>query len=187
MNASDARVGILRTGARSVHVKSNGIIRVVGQPFLEDLHCVLDLPKRAMRERQQPARIRIVWPQRDDLREAERGLARPILRVQQDAKVVVRIRVFGIDTNRRPIGSLGFGQFASCSEHHAEIAVRIRVARIEGNRTAICGDRIIQPQPLLQDDPQVAVPIRPLGLELEAPLDQRNRVVTPSPLMGEHA
>ena len=72
--------------------------------------------------------------QRDDLREADGRFVRPLLAVQQDAEVVVRVRVLGIDANGGSIRRFGFDHLALCPQDHTEIVVRVGMIRIERDR-----------------------------------------------------
>ena len=60
-----------------------------------------------------------------------RGFVRPLLGVQQDAEVVVGVRVLGIDANGDSIRRFGFDHLALGPEDDAEIVVRVGMARIE--------------------------------------------------------
>ena len=87
-------------------------------------------------------------PERDDLGEAERRLARPLLAVQQDAEVVVRVRVVGIDADRGSIRRLRLDDPSLRPEHHAEVVVRVGVLRIECDRALV---RARSPRPARAD------------------------------------
>ncbi len=168
-------------------MQGNGIVRLLFEPFFEDFRRFVDFTERAVRLRQQPPSFGILRPQRDDLRKADSCFVRPLLAVQQDAEVVVRVRVFGIYANGDSICSFGFDQLAFGPQDDTEIVVRIGVIRIKCNRALIRDDRFVQLEPILQDDPQIAVPVRPIRLELETPLDQRDCLLAPRLLMGEHS
>ena len=140
-----------------------------------------------MRQRQQAPRLRVLRPERDHFAEADDGFVRPLLAVQQDAEVGIRIRVLGADANGGPIGRFRVAQVALRPQEHPEIVVGIGMIRIEGNRAPAGGDRLIQPESIAQDDRQIAVPVRPLGLELDALLNQRDRLIAPALLMREHS
>ena len=156
------------------------------QPFLADFHRLVDLAERVVRERQQPSRFWMLRPERDHLGEAESRLALSLLAVQQNAEVVVCVRVVGIDTNCGSIRRFRFNDPSLGSEHHAEIAVGIGVIRVECNRMLVRRDRLVQLEPILEDDPEIAVPVRPLGLELETSLDQSDGLLAPRLLVGEN-
>ena len=140
-----------------------------------------------MRQRQQSPSFGVLRPERDDLAEADGRFVRPLLAVQQDAQVGVRVRVLGTHANGGSIGRFGFDQPALRPQEDTEIVVRVGVIRIERNRALTRDDRLIQLESIPQDDRQVAVPVRPIGLELETPLDQRDGLLAPPLLMGEHA
>ena len=165
----------------------DGIVRLLREPFLEDLDRLVDVAERAVRERQQPARLGMLRPQRDHLREADRRFVRALLAVQQHAEVVVRVRVLGIDANGVAIRRFRFDRLAFRPQDDAEVVVRVGVARLERDRAPVGGDRVVELEPVLQDDAEIAVPVRAIGLELEASLDQRDRLLAPRLLVGEHA
>ena len=119
------------TGAGRKHVLCNWVVRLLVQPLVEELHCLVELAEIAVRERQQPAGFGILRAERDHLGEADRGFVRPLLGVQQDAEVVIRVRVLRIDANGGPIRRFGFDDVALGPEDDAEIAVRGGVGRIE--------------------------------------------------------
>ncbi len=174
----------IAAGARREHVQRNRMVRLLLEPFFEDLHRLVDLAERAVRQRQQPPRFGVLRPERDDLAEADDRFVRPLLAVQQDAQVGVRVRVVGIDANGGSIGRFRFDQLALRPQEHAEIVVRVGMIRIERNRALERGDRLVQLQAIPQDDAQIAVPVRPIGLELEAPLDQRDGLARSAPAGG---
>ena len=89
----------------------------------------------------------------------------------------MRIRVVGVDLDRRSICRLGVGDASLCAKDDAEVVVGVRVVRVEGDCPLVRRDRLVQPEPILQHDPEVAVPVGPIGLELEAPRDQRDGIV----------
>ena len=72
-NPSDARAGHVPAGAGRQHVPRNRIVRLFREPFLEDLDRLVDLAERAVRQRQQPARLPVLRPERDHLAEARDG------------------------------------------------------------------------------------------------------------------
>ena len=187
MNASDARAGT----SRPEHAAS--MCRAIGSSGSSRSHSsktvdrLVDLTERVVRERQQPSRFRMPRPERDDLREAARGFALPPQAVEQNAEVVVRIRVVGVDSNRGSICRLRFDDTSLRAEDDAEVVVGVRVIRVEGDRLLVRRDRLVQPEPILQDDPEIAVPVGPIGLELETSLDQRDGLVASRLLMGEHS
>ncbi len=165
----------------------NGTVRLLFQPLFEYFDRLVDFTERAVRYRQQSAGLGMLRTQRDDFREAHGRFVRPLLAVQQDAEVVVRVQVLWIDANSGSICRFRFDHLVRGSQDNAEIVVRIGMVRIECNRALICDDRIVQLESILQDDPQVAVPVRPIGLEFETPLDQRDCLVAPGLLMSEHS
>ena len=112
MNASDARGGTSRPEQAASMCRAIGIVRLLFQPFLEDLDRLVDLAERAVRQRQQPPRFGILRPERDDLGEADGRFVRPLLAVQQDAEVVVGVRVLGIDADGGSIRRFGFDRLA---------------------------------------------------------------------------
>ena len=173
-------------GARREHVPSDGIVRLLLQPCLADFHRLVDFAECVVRERQQPSRFWMPRPERDHLGEAKSRLALSLLAVQQNAEVVVRVRVVGIYTNCGSIGRFRFNDSSLGSEHHAEIAVSIGVIRVECNRLLVRPDCLVQVEPILEDDAEIAVPVRPLGLELETSLDQSDGLFAPRLLMGEN-
>ncbi len=175
------------TGARREHVQGDRMVRLLLEPFLEDLHRLVDLAERAVRQRQQSPRFGVLRPERDDLAEADDRFVRPLLAVQQDAQVGVRVRVLGIHANGGSIGRFRLDRLALRPQQDAEIVVRVGMIRIERNRALTRGDRLVQLESIPQDDPQIAVPVRPIGLELEAPLDQRDGLLAPPLLVGEHS
>ena len=113
-------------------------------------------------------------PERDDLAEAGDRFLRPLLAVQQDAQVGVRIRVLRTHANGGSIGRLRLDQLALRPQDDPEIVVRIGMIRIERNRALTRSDRVIQLEAIPQDDRQVAVPVRPPRLEFETFRDQRD-------------
>ncbi len=163
------------------------IVRLVPEPFVEDVDRLLDFTERVVREGQQPSRLRMLRPERDDLREAERGFPLAPQAVEQDAEVVVRIRMVGVDLDRRSICRLRIDDASLRAEDDAEVVVGVRVLRVESDRPLVRGGRFVQPEAILQDDPEIAVPVGPIGLELETPRDQRDGVVVSLLLMGEHS
>ena len=165
----------------------DGIVRLLLEPLFEDFHRLVDLAEGAVRQRQQPSSFGVLRPERDDLAEADDRFVRPLLAVQQDAQVGVRVRVVGIDANGRSIGRLRFNRLALGPQDHTEIVVRIGMIRLERDRALERDDRLVQLQTIPQDDPQIAVPVRPIGLELETSLDQRDRLLAPPLLVGEYA
>ncbi len=83
-------------GARREHVQRDRMVRLLLEPFLEDLHRLVDLAERAVRQRQQSPRFGVLRPERDDLAEADDRFVRPLLAVQQDAEVGVRVECSGL-------------------------------------------------------------------------------------------
>jgi hypothetical protein len=67
-----------------------------------------------MRKREQPPGLGMFGPQRDDLAEADRRLTSALLAVQQDAQVLVRIRMRGIDADGRPVRRFGLDWIVLC-------------------------------------------------------------------------
>ena len=86
----------------------DGIVRLLAQPVLEDLDRLVDLAKRAVRQGQQPPRFGIFGLSVMTLQKQTVASAAP-LAVQQDAEVVVRIGVSGVDADGRPIRRLRLG------------------------------------------------------------------------------
>ncbi len=152
----------------------------------EDSHRFVDLAEHAVRQRQQSPSLGVLRPERDDLTEADDRFLRPLLAVEQDAEVGVRVRVVGARANGGSIGRFRFDRFALRPQEDTEIVVGIGMIWIECNRVLTCRDRLVQPESIAQDDPQIAVPVRLIGLELETPLDQRNGLLAASLLMSEH-
>ena len=177
----------LTARARRPHVAGDRIAGLVLEPLFEDLHRFLGLAKRAVREREQPPRVPVLRPQRDDLREARRRFARALQPVEQDAEVRVRVDVAGIDRDRRAVLRFGAGRIAGGPQQHAEVVVGVRVARLEGDRAPVRLDRLIEPAGRLKDDAEVAVAVRAIRHDEEAALDELDRLVMPSLLMGEDA
>ena len=171
----------IAAGAGRQHVPGNGTVRLLFQPLFEDFDRLVDFTERAVRYRQQSARFGILRPQRDDLREADGRFVRPLLAGQQDAQVVVRVRVLRIDADGGSICRFGFDRLVLGPQDNAEIVVRVGMVRIERNRASIRDDRIVQLESILQDDPEIAVPVRAIGLELETPLDQRDCLARSAP------
>ena len=121
-----------------------GMVRLLFEPFLEDLDRLVDFAERAVRQRQQPPRFGILRPERDDLGEADGRFARPLLAVQEDAEVVVGVRVLGIQADGGAIGRFGFDRLALRSQDDTEIVVRVGVLRIECDRALIRAERFVQ-------------------------------------------
>src|SRR6266511_2136389 len=65
----------------------------------------------------------VLRPQRDYLREADSRFVRPLHAVQQNAEVVVRVRVFWIYANGGSIRRLGFDHLAFGPQDDTEIVV----------------------------------------------------------------
>ena len=107
--------------------------------------------------------------------------------MQQNAQVVVSIRVFWIYANDGSIRRLGSDQLAFGPQYDTEIVVCVGMVRIECDRAAIRGDRFVQLESILKDDSEIAMPVRATGLELETSLDQRNCLFAPLLLMREHS
>ena len=125
--------------------------------------------------------------ERDDLREAERRFALALLAVQQNAEVVVRVRVVGVDANGRSIRRLRFDDLSFGSQHDAQVVVSVCVIRVECDRLLVRRGRLVQLKPILQDDPEIAVPVGPIGLELEASRDQGDGLLALRLLMRENS
>ena len=144
----DKRVGGTRrhvaSRAGGEHVARDRIVRLVRQPLLEHLDRLVDVAERAVRKRQQPARLWMLRPQRDHLREADRRFVRALLAVQQHAEIVVGVRVLGVDADRVPVRRFRFGRLAFRPEHDAEVVVRVGVARLQRDRAAVGGDRVVE-------------------------------------------
>ena len=140
-----------------------------------------------MGQRQQSPGFGVLRPERDDFAEADGRFVRPLLAVQQDAEVRIRVGMVGTRANGGSVGRFRFDDIALRPQQDTEIVVRVGMVRVERNRAPTRDDRLVQPEPIPQDDPQVAVPVRPIGLELETPLDQLDCLLAPPLLMGEHS
>ena len=153
------------------------IVRLLAEPVVEDLDRLVDLAERVVREGQQPARLRMLRPERDHLREAERGLPAAPEAVEQDAEVVVRIGVVGVDADRRSIRRLRVGDASLRTQDDAEVVVRVRVLQVERDSPLVRRDRLVQPEPSCRTIPRLLCQSAPIGLELETPRDQRDGIV----------
>ena len=128
-NPFDARAGTSRPGAGRQHVPRNRIARLFVEPFLEDLHRLVDLAQRAVRQRQQLSRFAVLRPERDHLAVARGRFLGSFQPVQQDAEVGVGVDVLGIQLDGRAIRGFRFDRLSGRPQQHAEIAVRVGVAR----------------------------------------------------------
>ena len=186
-NASDARAGTSRPEHAASMCRAMGWSGSSSSHSSKTVDRLVDFAERAVRQRQQSSRFGVLRPERDDLAEADGRFVRPLLAVQQDAEVGVRVRVVGVDANGGSIGRFRFDRLALRPQDDAEIVVRVGMIRIERNRALERGDRLVQLEAIPQDDPEIAVPVRPIGLELETSLDQRDGLLAPRLLMGEHS
>ena len=175
------------SGTGRQHVTRDRVVRLLGEPFLEDAHRRIDFAQRAMRHREQLACVAMLRPQRNDFRVARRGFLRTLQRVQQDAEVGPGVDVGGIELERRTVGGFGLLRLSAGAQQDAEIVVRIRVARVDRDRAAIGVDRLAKPCGRLQHDAEIAVPVGFVGLKREASLDQRKGLVVSLLLMREQA
>ena len=108
----------LAAGARRPHVARDRIVGLVLEPLLEDLHRLVGLAERAVREREQPPRVPVLRPQRDRPCRSTPPLPRVRFKpVEQDAEVRVRVDVAGIDRDRRAVRRFGAGGLADGSQH----------------------------------------------------------------------
>ena len=119
------------TGAGRQHVPRNRVVRLLIEPFLEDLHGLVDLADGAVRQRQKSSGFPVLRPQRDRFAEARDRLLASLQPRQENAQVVVRIDVIGVQANGCSIGVFGFDRFARRPQQHAKIAVRIRMIWIQ--------------------------------------------------------
>ena len=126
--------------------------RLLLEPFFEDAHGFVDLAEHAVRQRQQSPSLGVLRPERDDLAEAGDRFVRPLLAVQQDAQVGVRVRMLRTRANGGSIGGFRFDELALRPQEDPEIVVRIGMIRIERNRVLTRDDRLIQLEAIPQDD-----------------------------------
>ena len=122
----------------------NRVVRLLFEPFLEDLDRLVDLAERAVGQRQQSPSLGILRPERDDPGEADGRFARSLLAVEEDAEVVVGVRMLGIQADGDAIGLFRFDQLALRSQDHTEIVVGVGVLRIDCDGALIRGERFVQ-------------------------------------------
>ena len=165
----------------------DGMVRLLSQPFLEDPHRLVQLAERAVRQREQPSRLGVPRPEGDHLGEADGRLVRTLLAVQQDAQVVVGVRVLGMEADRGSIRRLCFLESALRAQHHTEVVVGIGMTRIECDRALVRRRCSLQLESILQDDPEVAVPVCPRPARARDSARSVRLPAAPALLMGEHS
>ena len=97
----------IATGARGQHVTGNRIVWIFVEPRFENRDRLVHVAERAMRQREELARVAMPGPERNRLAEIRHRLLGPVRSIQQDAQVGQRVNVVRLEFDGLAIRRLG--------------------------------------------------------------------------------